>query len=58
MKAISDGEEQSLEGGTLEIEAGVGEGLSAGVWGPQMARKCSEHDRKPGPVAKQMAALP
>lgn len=39
MKAISDGEGQSLEGGTLEIEAGVGEGLSAGVWGATDCQK-------------------
>lgn len=56
MKAISDGE-SLLEGGMLGIEAGVGEGLSAGVWGPRMARKLSEYEHKPGPVAKQMATL-
>lgn len=33
MRVISDGEGQSLKGGTLEIEAGMDEGLLAGVWG-------------------------
>lgn len=38
MKAISDGE-RLLEGGMLGIEAGVGEGLSAGVWGATDGQK-------------------
>lgn len=58
MRVISDGEGQSFKGGTLEIEAGMDEGLLAGAWGVTMARKVQEHDHKSRPVAQQMAALP
>lgn len=33
-------------------------GSLQGSGGPQMARKLSEYEHKPGPVAKQMATLP